>query len=119
MAHRSQLSAFLAALDITVITTALPTIAADLQSTSGYVWVGSAFLLAAAASAPNWEKLSDIWGRKLALHSAIAVFFVGSTLRGASSSLSAIVAGRAVQGTGAGGLLSRVNIVIGDLFSQR
>jgi MFS family permease len=112
-------SVFLAALDMTIVTTALPTISDYFQSALGYTLVGSAFLLAAAASTPNWGKLSDIWGRKLVLLSAIAMFFIGSALCGAAVSIAMLVAGRAVQGGGAGGILSLVNIIIGDLFSQR
>lgn len=81
--------------------------------------MGSAFLLASAASTPNWGKFSDIWGRKVVLQTAAAVFFLGSALCGASVSLPMLIAGRSVQGAGAGGLLSMVNIIIGDLFSQR
>lgn len=114
-----QLSVFIAALDVTIVTTALPTIADHFESTSGYIWVGSAFMLAAAASTPNWGKFSDIWGRKVVLQLAAAVFFLGSALCGAAVSLVMLIAGRAVQGAGAGGLLSMVNIIIGDLFSQR
>ncbi|KAL1845430.1 hypothetical protein VTK73DRAFT_561 [Phialemonium thermophilum] len=113
------LSVFLAALDITIVTTALPTIATHFHSASGYVWVGSAFLLGGAAATPNWGKFSDVWGRKTVLQLAAATFFVGSALCGASVSLAMLIVGRAVQGVGAGGLLSMVNIIIGDLFSQR
>lgn len=113
------MSVFLAALDITIVSTALPTISEHFQSTVGYIWVGSAFLLANAASVPCWGKLSDIWGRKPLILIAVAVFFLGSALCGAAVSVTMVVAGRAVQGVGAGGLLTLVNIIIGDLFSQR
>jgi MFS family permease len=63
--------------------------------------------------------LSDIWGRKPLLLIAVAVFFLGSALCGASVTLIMLIIGRAIQGVGAGGLLTLVNIVIGDLFSQR
>ena len=76
-------------------------------------------MLAAASSTPSWGKLSDIWGRKVILQVAVAVFFIGSTLCGASVSLGMLIVGRAVQGVGGGGLLTMVNIIIGDLFSQR
>jgi len=110
---------FLAALDITIVTTALPTIADHFQSTSGYTWIGSAFLLAAAVVAPSWGKFSDIFGRKAILLIAVGVFFLGSTLCGAAISLEVLIVGRVIQGLGAGGLLSLVAIVIGDLFSPR
>ncbi|KAI9828634.1 MAG: hypothetical protein M1832_001737 [Thelocarpon impressellum] len=113
------MSVFLAALDITIITTALPTITEHFRSSSGYTWIGSAYLLASAASTPIWGKISDIWGRKPTLMSAAMIFFLGSALCGWASSIEMLIAGRAVQGIGGGGLISLVNIVISDLFSMR
>jgi MFS family permease len=114
-----QMSVFLAALDVTIVTTALPTISDHFQSASGYVWVGSAFLLSAASLIPSWGKFSDIWGRKTILLLAAGVFFLGSALCGTAVSISMLIVGRAVQGAGAGGLLSLTGIIIGDLFSPR
>lgn len=113
------MAVFLAALDITIVSTALPTIAEHFHSTSGFTWIGSAFLLACAVVAPSWGKFSDIWGRKAILLIAIAIFFLGSALCGASVSIEMLIVGRAIQGTAAGGLLSLVSIVVADLFSQR
>lgn len=113
------MSVFLAALDTTIITTALPTISSHFNSVSGYIWIGSAFMLAAAASTPNWGKFSDIWGRKPIVLFASAIFFLGCALCGTAVSLSMLIIGRAVQGWGAGGLLTLVNIIIGDVFSER
>ncbi|OQV05944.1 hypothetical protein CLAIMM_10596 [Cladophialophora immunda] len=113
------ISVLLAALDITIITTPLPSISSHFHSSTGYVWIGSAFLLGSGASGPTWGKLSDIFGRRPLLLSAAAVFLLGSALCGASQSMAMLIAGRAIQGIGAGGLLTLVNIVIGDLFSQR
>ncbi|KAH6876582.1 putative major facilitator superfamily transporter [Thelonectria olida] len=113
------MSVFLAALDVTIVTTALPTISDHFQSASGYVWVGSAFLLSAASLIPSWGKFSDIWGRKAILLLAAGVFFLGSALCGAAVSISMLIVGRVVQGAGAGGLLSLTGIIIGDLFSPR
>lgn len=113
------MSVFLAALDVTIVTTALPTISEHFHSTTGYTWVGSAFLLATAASTPTWGKLSDIFGRKVMLLGAVTVFMLGSTLCGAAISITMLIVGRAFQGLGAGGLLTLVNIVISDIFSQR
>jgi hypothetical protein len=113
-------SVFLAALDVTIVTTALPTISESLNSGStGYTWIGSAYLLANAASTPSWGKLSDIWGRKPILLLAATVFFVGSALAGGSTSISMLIAARAVQGIGGGGLIILANICISDLFSMR
>lgn len=109
----------LAALDVTITTVAIPTISADFQSTAGYTWIGSAYLLANAAAAPSWGKLSDIFGRKPVLLAAVGVFWVGSLLCGVSVSMSMLIAGRAIQGIGGGGSLILVNICISDLFSVR
>lgn len=110
---------FLAALDITIITTAIPTIAAEFHSNLGYTWVGSAFILANGALVPIWGKISDIWGRKPVLLLATAVFWLGSLLCGVSVSMSMLIASRAVQGAGGGGIITLVNICISDLFSMR
>lgn len=103
----------------TITTTALPTITGHFASSTGYTWIGSAYLLATSASTPSWGALSNIWGRKPALLSALAIFFLGSLLAALSTSMSMLIAGRAIQGTGGGGLLILVNICTGDLFSVR
>ncbi|CAI4216044.1 unnamed protein product [Parascedosporium putredinis] len=113
------LSIFLAALDITIIATALPTIAEYFDSTSAYVWVGSAFQIAGSAVTATWGKLSDIWGRKGVLLAAVVVFFAGSVICATAVNVAMEIAGRAVQGIGAGGILALCSIVIADLFSQR
>lgn len=112
-------SVFLAALDTTIVTTALPTISEHFHSNAGYTWIGSAYLLANAASIPSWGKFSDIWGRKPILLLAAAVFFLGSTLAAVSVNIGMLIAARAIQGIGGGGLISLVNICISDLFSMR
>lgn len=109
----------LAALDVTITTVAVPTISEDFHSTAGYTWIGSAYLLANAAAAPSWGKLSDIFGRKPVLLAAVGIFWVGSLLCGVSVSMGMLIAGRAVQGIGGGGSLILVNICISDLFSVR
>jgi hypothetical protein len=112
-------SVFLAALDTTIITTALPTITEYFESSAGYTWVGSAYFLANSASTPSWGKLSDIWGRKPILLCAAGVFLLGSGLAGGSSSIAMLIAARAIQGVGGGGLIILSNICISDLFSMR
>lgn len=112
-------SVFLAALDTTIVTTALPTISEYFHSSAGYTWIGSAYLLANAASIPSWGKVSDIWGRKPVLLCACSVFFIGSTLAATSVNIGMLITARAIQGIGGGGLLVLVNICISDLFSMR
>lgn len=114
------LAIFLAALDTVLITTALPTISAEFSITdAGYAWVGSAYLLTNAASVPFWGKISDVFGRKPIILLANAVFLVGSLISALSKDLTMLVAGRAVQGLGGGGIVILVNICVGDLFSLR
>ncbi|TDZ41402.1 Efflux pump dotC [Colletotrichum trifolii] len=110
---------FLAALDVTIITTAVPTIAQEFDSNIGYIWIGSAYLLANAACVPTWGKISDIWGRKPVLLAAVGVFWVGSLLCGLAVDMAMLIAARAVQGVGGGGIIVLVNICISDLFSMR
>ncbi|KAK0661659.1 major facilitator superfamily-domain-containing protein [Cercophora samala] len=110
------LAVFLGALDVTIVTTALPTISDHFQSSTGFTWIGSAFLLANAASIPSWGKISDIFGRKPMLLLANAIFMVGSLICAVSTNIGMLIAGRAVQGLGGGGLTILVKIVIGDIF---
>ncbi|KAK0772919.1 hypothetical protein LTS16_024031 [Friedmanniomyces endolithicus] len=113
------LAVFISALDQTIMATSIPTISAQLHSASGYVWIGSAYLLANAAAGPVWAKCSDIWGRKPALLGAV-VLFAGASIMGALSvSMNMLIAARALQGTAGGGLLQLVFITISDLFSMR
>lgn len=108
---------FLAALDQTIVATALPTIVRQLQGGSDYSWVGSAYLLSSAALAPLYGKLSDITGRKPILYGCIIIFLVGSALCGAAQSMLWLIIARAVQGIGGGGILQLVQIVISDIVS--
>lgn len=110
---------FVSALDITIVTTALPTISSHFRSTSGYTWIGTSFTLTHTASTPPWGRLSDIWGRRPMLLTANAIFFAGSLICALAEAMSLFIAGRALQGVGAGGMATVVNICIGDLFSQR
>jgi hypothetical protein len=110
---------FLAALDVTIVTVAVPTIAQEFHSTAGYTWIGSAYMLATAASAPMWGKISDIWGRKPIMLIAVGVFWVGSLLSAVSVNMAMLIVARAVQGVGGGGIVILVNVCISDLFSMR
>lgn len=109
----------LAALDITIVTTALPTIAEHFQSAAGYTWIGSGYLIASSAATPIWGKISDIFGRKPMLLCANLTFLLGSGLAGGAQSIDMLIAARVVQGIGGGGLICLVNIVISDLFAPR
>jgi EmrB/QacA subfamily drug resistance transporter len=113
------LALFLAALDITIISTAIPTISAYFNSSEGYVWVGSAYVLGNAAFVPTWGKISDVFGRKPVLLLSIAIFWVGSLLCGVANSMGMLIAARAIQGVGGGGTIALPNICISDLFSVR
>lgn len=114
-----QLSLFIAALDQTIVATAAPTISSQLDSASGYTWIGSAYLLANAAAVPILAKLSDIWGRKIILLFAVSLFGGSSIICAMASSMKMLIIGRALQGTASGGLIQMVNITISDLFSMR
>ncbi|KAH7138616.1 MFS transporter-like protein [Dendryphion nanum] len=113
------LSLFVAALDVTIIATAAPTISRDLSSAAGYTWIGGSYLLANAASGPIWAKLSDIWGRKLIVLLALAVFFTSSVICATAKTIEALIVGRAIQGAAGGGLILLVHVCISDLFSLR
>ncbi|GJE96610.1 MFS general substrate transporter [Phanerochaete sordida] len=109
------LTTFLAALDETIVATALPTITADLHGGKDYSWVGSAYLLATAALSPLYGKVSDLVGRKAVLYPIIVLFLIGSALSGAAQSMTWLIIARAIQGIGGGGILQMVNIIIGDI----
>lgn len=114
-----QLVLFIAALDNTIVATAIPTISASLHSASGYTWIGSAYVLASAAAGPIWAKGSDIWGRKLALLASVSLFAASSVMAATSRRMEVLVAARALQGTAGGGMSQLVSITISDLFSMR
>jgi len=113
------LTMLLAALDQTIVSTALPTITSDLGGLSELSWVVTAYLLASTASTPIWGKLSDLYGRKLMLQSAVVVFVIGSILSGLSQNMSQLIGFRAIQGLGAGGLMVLVLAVIADIVPPR
>ncbi|KAH7007718.1 MFS multidrug transporter-like protein [Ilyonectria destructans] len=113
------LALFVAALDQTIIAISIPTISAELHSAMGYVWIGGAYLLATAATGPIWAKCSDIWGRKPVLLVAVGLFAAASVFAALSTNMPMLIAGRALQGAGSGGLTQVVTITISDLFSVR
>ena len=113
------LGMFLAALDQTVVSTALPTIVGDLNGASHLSWVVTAYLLASTVSTPLWGKLGDLYGRKLFFQAAIVIFLIGSALSGLSQSMFELIVFRAVQGLGGGGLMIGAMTIIGDVVSPR
>ncbi|KAF8163478.1 MFS amino acid permease [Crassisporium funariophilum] len=109
---------FLAAVDQTIVATALPTIVSKLGGGSQYSWVGTAYLLAAArfcSLSPLYGKLSDLIGRKPILYASIVIFLIGSALCGAAQTMTWLIVSRAVQGIGGGGIIQLVNITISDI----
>ncbi|KAH7889336.1 major facilitator superfamily domain-containing protein [Phlebopus sp. FC_14] len=106
---------FLAALDQTIVATALPTIVAKLGGGNSYSWVGSAYMLAAGAFGPLYGKVSNMFGRKPVLYTSIVIFLVGSALCGAAQNMTWLIVCRAVQGIGGGGIIQLVVITISDI----
>jgi EmrB/QacA subfamily drug resistance transporter len=109
----------LAALDTTVVATALPTISSELDALDHIPWIASVYLLTSTVTLPVYGKLGDLLGRQRVLRASIGIFLVGSVLSGASRSLAELIAFRAVQGVGAGGLIVLSYALIADLVSPR
>ena len=109
----------LAALDQTIVSTALPTIVGELGGLDHLSWVVTAYLLTTTASTPLYGKLSDIYGRRLMFQSAIVIFVVGSILCGLSQDMLQLIVFRGIQGIGAGGLMAMAFAIIGDIVSPR
>ena len=113
------LGMLLAALDQTIVATALPTIAGDLHGLSHLSWVVTAYLLASTVSTPLWGKLGDLYGRKTFFEAAIVIFLIGSALSGLAHSMLMLIAFRAVQGIGGGGLLTGAQTIVADVVPAR
>jgi EmrB/QacA subfamily drug resistance transporter len=109
----------LAALDQTIVATALPTIVGDLGGLTHLSWVVTAYLLASTASTPLYGKISDLYGRKTVFQAAIVIFLAGSALSGLAQTMGQLIAFRAVQGLGAGGLMALAIAIVGDVVSPR
>jgi EmrB/QacA subfamily drug resistance transporter len=107
---------FVAALDSTVVGTALPTIARDLNGFSLYAWVFTGYLLTGTTSVPIWGRLADLYGRRPVLLWGLAIFVIASALCGSSTNMLALILFRTLQGVGAGCLLPVTITVIGDIF---
>jgi EmrB/QacA subfamily drug resistance transporter len=111
------LGIFLAALEATVVSTAMPTVVAHLGGLDQYSWVFSAYLLTSTASVPIWGRLSDLYGRRRIYLIAIALFLAGSMLAGISQSMLQLIVFRAIQGLGAGGLVPLALTIIGEIYT--
>ena len=113
------LAILLAALDQTIVATALPTIVSDLGGLSHLSWVVTAYLLATTASTPLWGKLGDQYGRKGLFQAAIVIFLIGSALCGLAHTMSELIAFRALQGLGGGGLMVLAQAIVADVVPAR
>ena len=108
---------FIAALEATVVGTAMPTVIASLGGLSHYSWVFSAYLVTSTVTVPVWGKLSDLYGRRLLYQIGIGVFLLGTLLSGLSTSMTQLIVFRAIQGLGAGALIPLGMTIIGDIFT--
>ena len=113
------LAIMLAALDQTIVATALPTIVSDLGGVNHLSWVVTAYMLATTATTQVWGKLGDQYGRKYLFIGAIVIFLVGSALSGLAHSMSELIAFRALQGVGGGGLMVLAQAIVGDIVPPR
>ncbi|MFF0015160.1 DHA2 family efflux MFS transporter permease subunit [Streptomyces sp. NPDC005374] len=113
------LGMLLAALDQTIVSTALPTIVSDLGGMDHLSWVVTAYLLASTAATPLWGKLGDQYGRKRLFQTAIVIFLIGSALCGMAQDMAQLIAFRALQGLGGGGLMVLSMAIVGDLVPPR
>lgn len=111
------MSLFLASMESTVIATAMPTIVGQLGGLESYAWVFSIYMLTSTTTGPIYGKLSDIYGRRPVYIVALGLFIIGSLLCGLVNTMGQLIAARAVQGVGAGGLLPLAFIIVGDIFS--
>ncbi len=110
---------FLAALDQTIVSTALPTIVAELGGVDRLSWVVTAYLLTSTVAAPIYGKLGDLYGRKLLMQISVGIFLLGSILSGLADSMLFLISARAVQGLGGGGLFVLALTVVGDVVPPR
>src|SRR6476661_4954625 len=109
----------LASLDQTIVSTALPTIVGELGGLEHLSWVVTSYLLAVTIVTPLYGKLGDLYGRKVVLQGALVIFLIGSVLCGLSQSMAELIAFRAIQGLGGGGLMVSAQAAVGDVVSPR
>ena len=113
------LAMLLAALDSTIVATALPTIVGELGGLTHLAWVVTAYLLAQTIVTPLYGKLGDLYGRKGVLQAAIVIFLIGSALCGLSRGMGQLILFRAIQGLGGGGLIVTAQAVVADVVPPR
>src|ERR1700680_3801471 len=113
------LTMFLAALDQTIVATALPTIGGQFHDVSSLSWVITAYLLASTAVAPVFGSLSDIYGRRAMISTALSLFIAGSVLCAGAPNMATLIVARGLQGLGGGGILPIVQTVISDVVTPR
>ncbi|KAI0481792.1 major facilitator superfamily domain-containing protein [Xylaria cf. heliscus] len=113
------LLAFISAIDVTVIPPALPTIIQDIGGSTQYVWIANSFVFASSVLQPLIGQLSNIFGRKYPVVGSIILFIIGSGIAGGAQNAAALIAGRTVQGVGAGGIYVLIDIVCCDLVPLR
>ena len=109
----------LAALDQTIVSTALPTIVGELGGLDQLSWVVTSYLLTSTAAVPLYGKISDLYGRRIVFQAAIVIFLVGSILSGLAQGMLQLIVFRGIQGAGAGGLMAMAMAIIGDVVSPR
>jgi EmrB/QacA subfamily drug resistance transporter len=110
------LALFMAAMEMTVVSTAMPTVVADLGGALHYAWVFSAYMLASTVMVPIHGKLADLYGRKPVMLASMAIFLAGSMASGQARTMTALIVFRAIQGIGAGGLQPIAVTIVGDIF---
>ncbi|KAI1134633.1 MFS general substrate transporter [Hypoxylon sp. FL0543] len=113
------LLAFVSALDAMIITTALPTITVDIGGSSQYVWIANSFVIASTVLQPLIGQLADIFGRKFPVIVSVALFVIGSGIAGGAYNVGMFIAGRSIQGIGAGGMYVLIDIICCDLVPLR
>ena len=113
------LAGFVSATDSTIIFTALPTIARDINGQADYIWLGNAYVLASTAIQPLYGQLSNIFGRRYPMITSVALFALGSGIAGGANTSAMFIAGRLVQGLGAGGMIMLIDLIVCDLVPLR
>ncbi len=111
------LALFMAAMEMTVVSTAMPTVVADLGGAGHYAWVFTAYMLTSTVTVPIYGKLADLYGRKPVMLASMALFLVGSMASGQARTMAQLVLFRGIQGVGAGGMQPMALTIVGDIFA--